>query len=129
MPAFLIANDSPEKILMLKHYLNVAGWTGEMLTAATCAEAYDILAGRSDLTAAFVDYYIPDDNGPAIIRRIKTKFPSCRVALVSSADDASNASESRSAGAEAVLCTSYRSDQVETAVLELLAGWIQDAEA
>ncbi len=125
MQTFLIADDSREKILMLRHFLKIAHWPGEIVTAMTCAEAYDVIAERSDITCAFVDYYIPADNGPAIIRCLKDAFPSCRVALVSSAENQQNSAEARAAGAEAVLCTSHRSDLVEAAVLEVLREWMQ----
>lgn len=126
MASFFIADDSREKIIMLRHFLKVAGWTGEVLTAMTCAEAYDVIAKHADIAYAFVDYYIPADNGPSIIRRLKAAYPSCRIALASSAESERNAAEARAAGAEEVLCTSHRSDLVESRFRELLADWLQD---
>lgn len=123
MATFLIADDSQEKILMLRHYLKVAGFSGDLRIAMTCQEAYDLIEQHT-FNFAFVDYYIPSDNGPSIIRTLKTSHPQCRVALVSSAENAENSAEARLAGAEAVLCTSHRSDEVEREILELLQDWL-----
>jgi len=124
MKTFLIADDSPEKILMLRHYLVRAGFTGEVLIATTCEEAYRLIKNTDDISAAFIDYYIPTDNGPSIIRALKEKFPSSHIALVSSADSEKNAKEAKEAGAETALCTSYRSDIVERSILDLLCQWM-----
>lgn len=126
MSAFLIADDSRDKIRMLRHFLKMAKWQGDIVTAETCDEAYELIKKHSDITCAFVDFYIPKDNGPAIIRALKTSHPMCRVALVSSADDAANATEARQAGAEAVVCSTRRSDEVEKQILDLLAEWQAD---
>lgn len=120
---FLIADDSTDKILMLKHFLKKAKWHGDIVTAETCDEAYELIKKHPDIAHAFVDFYIPKDNGPAIIRALKTSHPTCRVALVSSADNAANATEARQAGADAVVCSTHRSDEVEKQILDLLQEW------
>lgn len=126
MKTFLIADDSPDKILMLRHFLKLAKWEGEVLTASTCDQAYRIIDMHPAIAAAFIDYYIPADNGPAIIRRLKTANPACRVALVSSAENEANAAQARAAGAEAVVCSTHRSDLVEKQILDLLQEWQAD---
>lgn len=108
---------------MLRHLLKRSGWDGDVLEAKTTDEAKARIDAHPDIAAAFIDYYIPPDNGPAVIRSLKEKIPSARIALVSSADSERNAAEARTAGAEAVICTSYRSDEVESAILGLLADW------
>ena len=102
---------------MLQEFLKRVKWQGEILIARTCQEAYHFIDTHDDITAAFVDYYIPKDNGPAIIRALKKKYPLCKIALVSSSDNVKNAEEAREAGAEEVICTSYQSDYVEAQLL------------
>lgn len=123
MKPFLIADDSSEKILMLRHFLTRAGFTGSVCTAATCEEAYTIIDREPEIAYAFIDYYIPRDYGPAIIKKLRAQHPACRIALVSSSDRADNAEEAREAGADAVLCTTHRSDEVEHDIMNLLAEW------
>ncbi len=77
-----------------------------------------------DISAAFIDYYIPSENGPAIIRYLKVKNPQARIALVSSADSRKNSEEAKAAGAEAVICTSDQADEVESTILGLLKEWL-----
>lgn len=121
MPTFLIADDSSEKIFMLQKFLKRAKWQGEILIARTCQEAYHVIDTHDDISAAFVDYYIPKDNGPAIIKALKKKFPLCKIALVSSSDNAKNATEAREAGAEEVICTTHHSDYVEAQLLAFVS--------
>ena len=123
MPSFLIVDDSHEKIAMIRHYLKQTGYAGDILTAMTTEEALDVIDEQEAIAAAFVDYYIPRKNGPAVIRRLKQKFPDCRVALVSSADNAANAAEAKAAGAEVAICTTHRSDEVERQILDTLSDW------
>lgn len=125
MGTFLIADDSPEKMRFLLQMLKRAKWEGDILTAVTSEEAFEKIDHAVEIAAAFIDYYIPSKNGPAIIRSLKAKFPEAHVALVSSAESAKNTAEAKTAGAEAVICTTWRSDEVERAILEMLEVWKQ----
>jgi DNA-binding NarL/FixJ family response regulator len=75
------------------------------------------------ITHAFVDYYMPSERGPAVIAHLKRTNPAARIALVSSADNAENKEEAMRAGAEAYVCTSWPADEVEGALMGLLAEW------
>lgn len=123
MPTFLIADDSPEKMNFLLGMLQRVSWQGEVLTAASSEEACAAIAAAQDIAAAFIDFYIPTSNGPAIIRTLKKKFPHARVALVSSADNELNSAQAKIAGAEASICTSRPADEVESAISEVLETW------
>lgn len=118
----LIADDSQGKIdliyLMLAHF----GWTIEPLIAKTTEDAMQLI-DTNNITHAFVDYYIPSKNGPALIRALKEKNPAIRVALVSSSDKKSNWDEAIAAGAEMCICTSYSSDEVGKAFSDVLEAW------
>ncbi len=96
-------------------------WRGEVHEAVTTAEAIALLPKLPDLAAAFVDYYIPALNGPVVIRAVRTAFPHAKIALVSSADNHANANEARSAGADAVVCSSLPG--AETRLADLLTEW------
>ncbi len=123
MSAFLIADDSPGKITMIKVLLRHAKWAGEIFVATTTEEATRLIDAHPEIRFAFIDYYIPSAYGPSVIRYLTTKNKDTHCALVSSSDNRENAQEARDAGAEAVLCTSYQSDEVEKAILELLQQW------
>lgn len=123
MPTFLIADDSRDKIVMLKHMLKVSRWSGDILVAETTEQAQDLIDAHPDIAAAFIDYYIPSENGPAIIGYLRSRCPESRIALVSSADNAANTARALSAGAEIAICTTHRSDVVEKTIVDLLETW------
>lgn len=118
---FLIADDSPGKLATLRGLLHASGWKGEVVTADTTESAMQKVDEAQRIDAAFIDYYIPSANGPAIIRHLRAKFPHAKIALASSADNPENAQKARDAGANAVLCTTLPdSDQ---RILNLLHEW------
>lgn len=123
MTSFLIADDSPGKIHFLRSMLTRAGFDGELLIAETTEDAIRLIDGHPNIFAAFIDYYIPSGNGPSVIAYLKKKNPAAKIALVSSADSAKNSAQARDAGAEAVICTTNRSDVVEREILDVLEEW------
>ncbi len=123
MPYFLVADDSPHKTAMLKDLLAIAQWKDPILFAMTSEEAMRLIDEHPDISHAFVDYYIPSDNGPAIIKHLKEKNPAANIVLVSSSDNGENQEQAMDAGAEACICTSDRSDIVERAILDILEEW------
>lgn len=123
MTALLIADDSEAKIMLLKAVLRHAKWPGEVLVAHTTEEA-EALIGAHDIRFAFIDYYIPSKNGPAIIRTLKAKTPDARIVLVSSSDQQENIAEARAAGADGFVCTSWEGERAEKAILGILEEWM-----
>ena len=122
MKRLLIADDSQAKIDLMVAMLSKAGWRGEAVVAMTTEQAKELI--DEDAGYAFIDYYIPSENGPAVIAHLKEKNPSARIALVSSADTQTNFDEAREAGAEECICTTWESDRVESAFMSLLKDWI-----
>lgn len=98
-------------------------WPLTILEAVSTEEAMSIIDAHPDISAGFIDYYIPDENGPSVIRYLRQKNPQAKIALVSSADSEENAEEARRAGADGVVCTSLRLDIVEHRLLELVEEW------
>lgn len=123
MKALLLADDSPAKTQMLQLMLKHARWPGEVLVATTTEEAMDLIKTQ-DIGFGLIDYYIPTERGPAIIRALKAKNPSARIALVSSSNRAENTTEAMEAGAEAFVCTSDPSNEVAAALEALLQEWM-----
>lgn len=123
MSTFFIADDSMEKILFLRHMLTQAGWAGTVVTAMTTEEAKKLIDTNPDIAAAFIDYYIPTENGPSVIRYLKNACPAARIALVSSADNPRNTARAFDAGAEAAICTTRSLELVEQQILDLLQEW------
>lgn len=123
-PYFLIADDSPEKIDFLLKAIHAAEWDIEVATALTTQEAYEVMRRRR-VDFAFIDYYIPNDNGPHLIERLKNRNWNARVALVSSSKKPSNLKEAMDAGAEATICTSDPAHVVVAQLDTLLRGWME----
>ena len=122
-PLLLIADDSLEKTKLLVAAVHAAEWDIEIVTAATSGQAYEEMKRRR-VDFAFVDYYIPDMNGPWIIERLKGRNPDARVVLVSSSKKESNLKEALAAGAEATVCTSDPAHAVAARLDELLRDWM-----
>ena len=123
MPRLLIADDSMKKIQLLQEYLRIADWKGEALIVHTTEDAMQAMDSDPTIGFAFIDYYMPSANGPAVIAYIKQKNPHAHVALVSSGNSQKNFEEARQAGAEACICTSDRADDVERAIVGLIEEW------
>lgn len=121
----MIADDSREKILLLREMLTRAGWNGTVLQAMTTEEAKKIIDDNPDIAAAFIDFYIPSENGPAIIAYLRARCPKSRIALVSSGDSPENSALAQTAGAEIAISTSHEATKVERMILDLLHSWIQ----
>lgn len=120
MPTLFIVDDSQEKREMLRA-VAARHWSGEIKEAVTTDEAVALLSSLPDLAAAFIDYYIPSANGPAVIRAVREAFPQAKIALVSSADNTENAAEARGAGADAVVCSTL--PDAESRLADLLTEW------
>lgn len=123
MPSFLIAEDSPHKMTMLRDVVERAKWPGPIVQATTTEDAIHLIDTHPDIAGAFVDYYIPSACGPAIIEHLKDKRPHAHIALVSSSENARNIEEAMTAGAEAFVCTTWESDVVELKLTNLLEEW------
>lgn len=124
MAKFLIADDSHGKMMLLQGMLHRAGWTDTVLIAETTEEAETHIDTHPDIAFAFIDYYMPSANGPAVIARLKAANPASRIALVSSADNAENRDDAIAAGAEAFVCTSWPADEVEKGLMDVLREWL-----
>jgi DNA-binding NarL/FixJ family response regulator len=122
MTTFLIADDSPQKMNMLYDVVE-RHWKGKIVQATTTEGAMDMIDKTPDISAAFIDYYIPSKRGPAIIEYLKERRPHAHIALVSSADNQSNTEEAMAAGAEAFVCTTWQSDTVERELARLVVEW------
>src|SRR5437868_243305 len=123
MKTLLIADDSEGKTAMLLAMLKKADWSGEILIAKTSEEAIRLIDENPEIDFGLIDYYIPSNNGPFIIKELKKKNPNARIALVTSADNPANYKEAESAGAETCICTTSQEDEVEWRIMDLLHDW------
>jgi two-component system response regulator RegA len=119
---FLIADDTEGKLQMLKKFVEQSGIATIILEARTSEEAKGVIDTHV-IDAAFIDYEIPTENGPAIIAHLKSVQPEARIALVSASDSPTYQENALDAGAEACLCTSYVEDTVVDDVLSILGKW------
>jgi CheY-like chemotaxis protein len=105
MSTFLIADDSHDKIFMLRGVLKAGGWTGDVIVAHPSEQAIQLIDSTKEIDAAFIDFYIPTHNGPAIIRCLREKFPNAHIALVTSAHNERNYQAATDAGADKTICS------------------------
>ncbi|MBM3227285.1 response regulator [Candidatus Peribacteria bacterium] len=122
-PKFLIADDSEGKQMLLQGLLRHSHWNVELLVAYSTEEANNLINEHPDIAFAFIDYNIPSENGPAVMRSLREKSPQARIALITSMDSATCFAEAKQAGAEACICTAYQRDDVERTISELIDQW------
>ena len=124
MPSsFLLADDSDWKRVFLKSIVEKSGYEATIIEARTSEQAIDLITSSDTITAAFIDYDIPSENGPEIIRVLREKFPKCHIALVTTADGDFFRKEAMDAGADAFVTTSYGEDVSKERLLGLLEEW------
>ncbi len=111
----------------LRSMVERAKWQGPILEALTTEDAKDVIDKNPEISAAFVDYYVPSECGPAVIAYLKDKIPHAKIALVSSSDSEKNAEEAKRSGADAVVCSSQQLDVVERQLLGLIEEWVASA--
>ena len=121
-PYLLIADDSPEKTDMLLKAIHAAEWDIEIAVALTTEQAYEIMKKRR-VDFAFMDYYIPNDNGPHMIKRLKNRNADARIALVSSSKKPSNLQEALEACAGSLVQIVVSAHVVAAQLSELLQKW------
>ena len=124
-PLFLILDDSEAKIQVEKDAIRAANWPGDILIAMTTEEAEKILT-QHEITAAFIDYYVPSTNGPAFILQLIRKYPACKVILVTSANNPKNIAEAIDAGAIGAVYTG--SIDAEEQLEQYVLNWKAELE-
>lgn len=128
MSYFLIADDSASKMHMLVSFVEHAKLDVELLTAASTEAAKQLIDQHPDIAAAFIDYEMPSELGPAVISYLREKNPSALIACVSSAGNDHYRNTAKDAGANAYICTSYDIDQVKEQIFSLLEEWRVEME-
>jgi len=121
MKTFLIADDSPAKVILLISLLKHAGWKDEILVGKTTEEAEHLINHHS-IHAGFIDYQMPMKNGPYVIRHLRKKHPEAKIALTSASDNPDFVYDAMEAGADTSICTSKEADEVERMVSEFVAA-------
>ncbi len=120
---FLIADDSPGKRAFLHELLRHEHWDGDIIEATTTEDAMDMIEEHPDIVAAFIDYEIPSQNGPAIIRALHSKNPAAHIALVTASDSRKYEQDGYEAGANAFVCTTWEENRVIKVLTDLLREW------
>ena len=123
MPHFLIADDSEAKTMMLEALIGKSGLKAKIIKAKTTETAKQRIGEQKKIDFAFVDYEIPSELGPAIIKALKGENPACRIALVSASDSEEYRTDAMAAGAESYVCTSFGTDDIEKQILGLIEEW------
>ncbi len=73
MKTLLVADDSQAKIDLMVSMLGHFHWRGDVIVAMTTQQAEDLM--WEDVGYAFIDYYIPSKNGPALMESLKNELP------------------------------------------------------
>lgn len=120
---FLIADDVPGKQHYMKALLKRAQFPAEVLMASNTDEAIRIAGERPDIGYAFVDYRMPTATGVPVIRAIRDRHPSARIALITASEGERPKAEARDAGADAAISTAYPESFVTEKILKLLEEW------
>jgi len=95
-----------------------------VLQAATCSQAFDLADGHPDLDLVLLDYHLPDMTGLAAIDVLGQKHPELPVIILSGSANSQVMRQALGAGASGFVTKSSMSDELLTAVREVLAGGI-----
>ena len=119
MPSVLIADDAAFMRMMLKNVLTEAGYevVGEAENGAVAVSKYREL--NPDLTT--MDITMPEMDGLAALKEIRSADPSARVVMCSAMGQQSMVIESIQAGAKDFIVKPFQPDRVLEAVQKALA--------
>ena len=119
MPSVLIADDAAFMRMMLKNVLTEAGYevVGEAENGAVAVSRYREL--NPDLTT--MDITMPEMDGLAALKEIRSQDPSARVVMCSAMGQQSMVIESIQAGAKDFIVKPFQPDRVLEAVQKALA--------
>lgn len=106
--------ESLARILASEPDIQIAGIAG------TVAEARDL--AREPLDVVLMDYRLPDGTGVEATRSIKSRWPSCRVVMLTAIDDDETVLESIQAGADGYLTKDRALEDVVATVRSAHAG-------
>lgn len=121
-PLFLLADDFAPKRSFLQSFIEKQ-LDVELLLATTSEEAFERIHEHMEITFAFIDYEIPTQNGPSIIKELTKQHPNCKVALVTASPGETYKQNALDAGATGYICTTWPLDQTESAITHLLDQW------
>ncbi|MDA1293016.1 MAG: response regulator [bacterium] len=122
MKIFLIADDSDAKALWLEAMVKKSGFAGTVMRARNTDDAKELIDEHLP-EAAFIDYEMPSENGPAVIAYLREKVPQAKIAMASSSNSDRYQAEAQEAGSDAYICTSFAEEEVVTSVMHTLLEW------
>ena len=123
MPAiFLVADDSATKAAWLIRQVDKAQLGLPIHGAMTTEEAKQLI-DQHTVAAAFIDFEIPSENGPAVMSYLRSKNPDALIACATSGSSQYYEGPARDAGANAFVCTSGLERDVESKIKHLLIEW------
>ncbi len=128
-PLFLIADDSIPKTYFLKSLIKKADFPADMLFAQNTTDAKKLIDENPGISFGFIDYEMPQDNGPSVIKYLKEKNPDARIALVTAYGSEKYHDDGTAAGAEEFVCTTWAEDDVARKIAEILDSWRITANA
>lgn len=117
----LVADDDPAILRLVSAILEKANYG--VVAARDGREAYKILQGSADFTAAIFDVVMPHISGPELVRYMKTekRLMDIPVMMMTAEQDPKLSSDSFSAGAVVFLPKPFTTLQLHT-MLQMLVG-------
>jgi DNA-binding NarL/FixJ family response regulator len=96
----------------------------QILEAADCAAAQDLLEREPDFDLVLLDLGLPGMDGLTCLGVIRQRYPSVPVVIVSAYDDAHTVSRAMKGGASGFVPKAYSGERLIAALNEVLAGQI-----
>lgn len=122
MKIFLIADDSDAKAMWLEAMVKKSGFAGTVIRARNTDDAKKLVDEHLP-EAAFIDYEMPSENGPAVIAYLRQKVPHAKIAMASSSNSERYQADAEAAGSDAYICTSFEEEEVVEKVMNTLTEW------
>lgn len=122
MVTMLIADDLPSKLFMLETLVKKSGIAEKILTAKNTDDAKKLI-DENHIDCAFIDYEMPSEDGPAVIRYLHSKNPHALICLETASDNETYEHNGYEAGAAEFICTSYAEEEVVEKINRVLDLW------
>ena len=119
---FLIADDSASKRAWLIELFERVDTDWSLVVASNTDEAKQMIDNH-EIQAAWIDYEMPSERGPAVMSHLRQRNPHALIACVSSGSSQHYRDSARQAGANTYVCTSHESDGVDLELTNLLVEW------
>lgn len=122
MSSFLIADDSLGKLQWLSTHVEKANLGLAILAASNTDEAKRLI-DKEEIVAGFIDFEMPSEGGPAVMKYLREKYPKSLITCTTSGNSDYYRDGAASAGVDEFVCTASWVGDPDARISDLLVEW------